>query len=170
MNSLHVSSAGCTKSAIFFPATFRLCQYAFGKLWKKLFRWEKVGMLPMDFGWHLSMHWLGETEPRMNWPIKLCFSIQRTKVQWSHEKLELQSKKSGGKKNHIINRATKFSLFPPTDTSSGFLQLHFVLLLSVFLFPSGCPLALLVVVQYVTTVKSLYIQLWNSCHQGGRGP
>ena len=37
MNSYHVSFPGCTKSAILFPATFRLCQYAFGKLWRNLF-------------------------------------------------------------------------------------------------------------------------------------
>lgn len=46
--------AVCTKSSIPFSATFRACQYGFEKLWRKLFSWEKVGTLQMDFGWYLN--------------------------------------------------------------------------------------------------------------------
>lgn len=47
----------------------------------------------------------------MNWPGKFCFSIQRTKVHWSHEKLELQSKMSGGKKKTYKNQVNELLSF-----------------------------------------------------------
>lgn len=42
----------------------------------------------------------GETDPHMNWPGKLCFSFQRTKVHWSPERLDLQGEKISNKQTN----------------------------------------------------------------------
>lgn len=85
------------------------------------------------------------------------FQYKSTKVHRFHERLELQRRMS------TKARAAKISLFPPTDTSPSrcFLQLHFVVLASVFCFTNGSPSVLLVMVQYVITDKSLGLQRYS---------